>query len=169
MVKISKNRRKKYLINKKFQIKLILYFEMLVIIGNIISGLLLYYFTSSESESKFFIAHMTSGNSWEVLMIQLNWFLIFAAALFSIGLYGVLARKNAIMILMGIELMLNAVNINLVAFWRYTNPAVVTGQVFAVIVFAVAAAEVAVGLALVISIFRRRDTIAADEINLMKW
>ena len=102
-------------------------------------------------------------------MIQLNWFLIFAAALFSIGLYGVLARKNAIMILMGIELMLNAVNINLVAFWRYTNPAVVTGQVFAVIVFAVAAAEVAVGLALVISIFRRRDTIAADEINLMKW
>lgn len=102
-------------------------------------------------------------------MISLNWFLIFAAALFSIGLYGVLARKNAILILMGIELMLNAVNINLVAFWRYTNPALMTGQVFAVVVFAVAAAEVAVGLALVISIFRRRDTIAADEINLMKW
>jgi NADH-quinone oxidoreductase subunit K len=102
-------------------------------------------------------------------MIQLNWFLIFAAALFSIGLYGVLARKNAVMILMGIELMLNAVNINLVAFWRYTNPAVVTGQVFAVIVFAVAAAEVAVGLALVISLYRRRNTVAADEINLMKW
>jgi len=102
-------------------------------------------------------------------MISMNWFLIFAAALFSIGLYGVLARKNAIMILMGIELMLNAVNINLVTFWRYTNPVVVTGQVFAVIVFAVAAAEVAVGLALVISLYRRRRTIAADDINLMKW
>lgn len=102
-------------------------------------------------------------------MISMNWFLIFAAALFSIGLYGVLARKNAVMILMGIELMLNAVNINLVTFWRYTNPAIVTGQVFAVIVFAVAAAEVAVGLALVISLYRRRNTVAADEINLMKW
>ncbi|MFC1997248.1 NADH-quinone oxidoreductase subunit NuoK [Chloroflexota bacterium] len=102
-------------------------------------------------------------------MISMNWFLIFAAALFSIGLYGVLARKNAIMILMGIELMLNATNINLVTFWRYTDPLVVTGQVFAVIVFAVAAAEVAVGLALVISIYRRQHTVAADEINLMKW
>ena len=102
-------------------------------------------------------------------MISMNWFLIFAAALFSIGLYGVLARKNAIMILMGIELMLNAVNINLVTFWRYTDPGIVTGQVFAVIVFAVAAAEVAVGLALVISLYRRRNTVAADEINLMKW
>jgi len=102
-------------------------------------------------------------------MISMNWFLIFAAALFSIGLYAVLARKNAIMILMGIELMLNAVNINLVTFWRYTDPFVVTGQVFAVIVFAVAAAEVAVGLALVISVYRRRNTVVADEINLMKW
>ena len=102
-------------------------------------------------------------------MISMNWFLIFAAALFSIGLYGVLARKNAILILMGIELMLNAVNINLVTFWRYTDPVIVTGQVFAVIVFAVAAAEVAVGLALVISLYRRRRTVAADEIDLMKW
>jgi NADH-quinone oxidoreductase subunit K len=102
-------------------------------------------------------------------MISLSWYLIFAAALFSIGLYGVLARKNAIAILMGIELMLNAVNINLVAFWRYGNLAQITGQAFAVIVFAVAAAEVAVGLALVISLYRRRETVAADEINLMKW
>lgn len=102
-------------------------------------------------------------------MIPLSWLLIFAAALFSIGLYGVLARKNAIAILMGVELMLNAVNVNLVAFWRYNNPENMAGQVFAVIVFAVAAAEVAVGLALFISIYRRRDTIAADEIDLMKW
>jgi NADH:ubiquinone oxidoreductase subunit K len=102
-------------------------------------------------------------------MIPLSWYLIFAAAMFCIGLYGVLARKNAIAILMGIELMLNAVNVNLVAFWRYSSPGAMTGQVFAVIVFAVAAAEVAVGLALFISIYRRRDTIAADEIELMKW
>jgi NADH-quinone oxidoreductase subunit K len=102
-------------------------------------------------------------------MIPLSWLLIFAAALFCIGLYGVLARKNAIAVLMGVELMLNAVNVNLVAFWRYTNPENMAGQVFAVIVFAVAAAEVAVGLALFISIYRRRDTIAADEIDLMKW
>jgi NADH-quinone oxidoreductase subunit K len=102
-------------------------------------------------------------------MIPLSWYLIFAAGLFSIGLYGVLARKNAIAILMGIELMLNAVNINLVAFWRYRTPEEMAGQVFAVIVFAVAAAEVAVGLALFISLYRRRNTIAADEIDLMKW
>ena len=102
-------------------------------------------------------------------MISLNWFLIFAAALFSIGLYGVLSRKNAVAILMGIELMLNAVNINLVAFWRYRDPADVTGQVFAIIVFAVAAAEVAVGLALVISLYRQRNTVAADEIDMLKW
>lgn len=102
-------------------------------------------------------------------MIPLSWYLVLAAALFSLGLYGVLARKNAIAILMGVELMLNAVNINLVAFWRYLTPENVSGQAFAVMVFAVAAAEVAVGLALVISIYRRRKTVAADEINLMKW
>jgi len=102
-------------------------------------------------------------------MVSLSWYLIFAAALFSIGLYGVLARKNAIAILMGIELMLNAVNINLVAFWRYGDLANIAGQAFAVIVFAVAAAEVAVGLALVISLYRSRNTVVAEEIDLMKW
>jgi len=102
-------------------------------------------------------------------MIPLSWYLYLSAALFSIGLFGVLARRNAIAILLGIELMLNAVNINLVAFWRYGNPAQMAGQVFAIIVFAVAAAEVAVGLALVISVYRRRNTIVADELDLMKW
>lgn len=102
-------------------------------------------------------------------MIPLSWYLIFAAALFCIGIYGVLARKNAIAILMGVELMLNAVNINLVAFWRYCSPEILGGQVFAIIVFAVAAAEVAVGLALFISLYRRRNTIAAEEVDLMKW
>jgi NADH-quinone oxidoreductase subunit K len=102
-------------------------------------------------------------------MIPLSWFLIVSAALFSIGLYGVLARKNTIAILMSIELLLNAANINLVAFWRYLTPEQVTGQVFAVMVFAVAAAEVAVGLALVISVYRRRDSVSADEIDMLKW
>jgi NADH:ubiquinone oxidoreductase subunit K len=102
-------------------------------------------------------------------MIPLSWYLLLSAALFCIGLFGVLARKNAIAILMGIELMLNAVNINLVAFWRYRTPEMIAGQVFAVIVFAVAAAEVAVGLALIISIYRRRNTVVAEELSLLKF
>jgi NADH-quinone oxidoreductase subunit K len=102
-------------------------------------------------------------------MIPLSWYLIFGAALFCIGLYGALARRNALAILMGIELMLNAVNVNLIAFWRYRSPDVISGQAFALIVFAVAAAEAAVGLALIISIYRRRSTVAAEEIDMMKW
>lgn len=102
-------------------------------------------------------------------MIPLSWYLTLAAALFCIGLYGVLARKNAVAILMGIELMLNAVIINLVAFWHYLTPTTVSGQMFAVIVYVVAASEAAVGLALIISIYRRRNTVVAEEIDLMKW
>ena len=102
-------------------------------------------------------------------MIPLSWYLLLAAALFCIGLYGVLARKNAVAILMGIELMLNAVNINLVAFWHYLAPQVPAGQMFTIIVLSVAAAEAAVGLALIIAIYRRRNTVVAEEIDLMKW
>jgi NADH:ubiquinone oxidoreductase subunit K len=103
-------------------------------------------------------------------MVPLSWYLIFAALLFSIGLFGVLSRRNAVAILLGIELMLNSVNINLAAFWRYgQDVSQMTGQVFAIIVFAVAAAEVSVGLALVISVYRRHNTVVADDINMMKW
>jgi NADH-quinone oxidoreductase subunit K len=102
-------------------------------------------------------------------MIPISWYLLLAAALVSIGLFGVLARRNAVAILLGVELMLNAVNINLVAFWRYGTTAQLAGQVFSIIVFAVAAAEVAVGLALIISVYRRRKSVVADEIDLMKW
>lgn len=102
-------------------------------------------------------------------MIPLSWFLILSAGLFSVGVYGVLARRNAVGILMSIELMLNAVILNLVTFWRYRAPDEISGQVFAIVVFAVAAAEAAVGLALIISIYRRRSTVAADDINLLKW
>lgn len=102
-------------------------------------------------------------------MIPLSWYLMLAAGLFSIGLFGVLARRNAVAILLGVELMLNAVNINLVAFWRYGNVTSMAGQVFTIIVFAVAAAEVAVGLALVISVYRRRNTVVAEDLDLLKW
>ena len=102
-------------------------------------------------------------------MIPLSWYLTLAALLFCVGIFGVLARRNAVGILMGIELMLNAVNLNLVAFWRYLTPTMIAGQVFTLMVFAVAASEAAVGLALIISIYRRRATVVADDINLMKW
>lgn len=102
-------------------------------------------------------------------MIPLSWFLFVAAGLFAIGLFGVLSRKNVIAILMGVELMLNAVNINVVAFWRYLTPDDITGQMFAAMVFVVAAAEVAVGLALVIQVYRRRHSVSADEIDMLKW
>lgn len=102
-------------------------------------------------------------------MIPLYWWLIVAAALFCIGLYGVLSRRNAIGVLMGIELMLNAVNVNLVAFWRYITPQALTGQVFAIFVITVAAAEAAVGLAIIIAAYRRRDTVIVDELDIMRW
>lgn len=100
--------------------------------------------------------------------IPLSWFLLVGAGLFSIGLYGALARRNAVAVLMGVELLLNAVNINLIAFNRYIVPQQVTGQVFAIFVLAIAAAEAAVGLALIIAIYRSRDTINLDEIDLLK-
>ena len=102
-------------------------------------------------------------------MVPLSWYLIFSAALFSIGLFGVLSRRNLVPILLGIELMLNSVNVNLVAFWRYGDVTNITGQVFTIIVFAVAAAEVSVGLALVISVYRKRNTVIADEIDMLKF
>jgi NADH:ubiquinone oxidoreductase subunit K len=102
-------------------------------------------------------------------MVPLNWYLVLAAFLFSAGMYGVLARRNAIAALMGVELMLNAVNINLVAFWRYGgNVELLEGPIFAIFVIAVAAAEVAVGLALVISIYRGRRTVNLDELDTLK-
>lgn len=100
-------------------------------------------------------------------MIRLPLALLFSAALFSIGVYGVLARRNAVMVLMAIELMLNAVNVNLVAFSQYL--ADLAGQVFALFVIAVAAAEVGIGLAIVILVYRNRETINVDEVNLLKW
>ena len=100
-------------------------------------------------------------------MIRLPLVLTFAAVLFATGVYGVLARRNAVLVLMSIELMLNAVNVNLVAFSQHLQE--ITGQVFALFVIAVAAAEVGIGLAIVILIYRNRETINVDEVNLLKW
>ena len=105
-------------------------------------------------------------------MIPLPFYLLVAALLFCLGLFGALARRNAVAILMGIELMLNAVNINLVAFWRYVSPAKtmdLAGQVFALFVVTLAAAEAAIGLALIIAIYRSRDTVNVEDVDLMKW
>ena len=98
--------------------------------------------------------------------IHLPYVLAFSAVLFATGVYGVLARRNAVLVLMSIELMLNAVNINLVAFGAFRNT--VIGQVFALFVITVAATEVGVGLAIVILIFRNRASIDPDELDLMK-
>jgi NADH:ubiquinone oxidoreductase subunit K len=95
-------------------------------------------------------------------------FLILGAALFSIGVYGVMSRRNAVLVLLSLELMLAAVNINLVAFDRLQQDAVAGGQVFALFVVAVAAAEVGIGLAIVLLIFRNRRSANVDELDLMK-
>ncbi|MGH2788616.1 MAG: NADH-quinone oxidoreductase subunit NuoK [Actinomycetota bacterium] len=96
-----------------------------------------------------------------------SFFLVLAALIFSIGVYGVLARQNAVLVLLSIELMLNAVNINLVTFAALLEET--TGQIFALFVITVAAAEVGIGLAIVILIFRNRQSVAVDEMSLMKW
>jgi NADH:ubiquinone oxidoreductase subunit K len=102
-------------------------------------------------------------------MIPLWMYLLVAALLFGIGVFGALTRRNAIAILMCLELMLNAVNINMVAFSRYITPALLTGQIFAIFIIGIAAAEAALGLAIVLAIYRNRETINADEMDLMKW
>jgi NADH-quinone oxidoreductase subunit K len=100
-------------------------------------------------------------------MVPLTHYLIFSATLFSIGVLGVLIRRNAIVVFMCVEIMLNAVNISLIAFDRYLNQH--DGQIFSFMVICVAAAEVSVGLAIVIALFRNKATVNLDEINLMKW
>ena len=103
------------------------------------------------------------------MSIGLEHYLTLSAILFCIGLYGALTKSNAIVILMCIELMLNGVNIAMVAFSRYIVPLLLTGQVFAIFIMVVAAAEAAVGLAIIIAIYRSRETVDVGQIDLMKW
>ena len=102
-------------------------------------------------------------------MVPLAVYLVLSAVVFALGLYAVVTRRNGVAILMGIELMLNAANINLVAFNKYAAPGAVQGQIFALIVITLAACEAAVGLALVLAAYRSLETIHVDEINLMRW
>jgi len=101
--------------------------------------------------------------------LALEHYLLLSAVLFTIGLYGALTRRNAIIIFMCIELMLNAVNITMVAFSRYIVPTLLTGQVFAIFIIVVAAAEVAVGVAIVLAIYRGVQDIDITKVDLMKW
>ena len=105
------------------------------------------------------------------MSLGIEHYLILSAVLFSIGLYGALAKRNAVAILMCIEIMLNAVNIAMVAFSRYLVPDVVmlTGHVFAIFIMTVAAAEAAVGLAIIITIYRSRQSVDVEQMDLMKW
>ncbi len=96
-------------------------------------------------------------------------FLIAAAALFSMGIYGILVRRNAVMVLLSIELILNAVNINFVVFNQMLSDALLNGQIFAIFVITIAAAEVGIGLAIVLMLFRNRQTANINEFDLMKW
>lgn len=106
-------------------------------------------------------------------MVQLNAFLVLGAVVFAIGLFGALAKRNAVAILMGIEIMLNAVNVTMVgfSFFNTVKPysTYLTGQIFAIFIITVAAAEAAVALAMIISIYRKRSTVDVSEINMMKW
>ena len=101
--------------------------------------------------------------------VTLNHYLTFSAILFCMGLYGALSKRSAIAVMMCLELMANAVNINLIALARYVTPTAINGQFFAIFVMVVAAAEVGLGLAIVLSIYRQRSSIDVQKVNLLKW
>lgn len=104
-----------------------------------------------------------------MLPIPLSWWLTVSAALFALGVYAALSKRNAIGVLMGVELVLNAVNVNLVAFWRYIAPNNIEGQIFAIVVITVAAAEAAVGLAIVIAVYRQRHSATVEDLDILKY
>jgi NAD(P)H-quinone oxidoreductase subunit 4L len=103
------------------------------------------------------------------MTLTLTHFIVLSAALFAIGVFGCLTRRNAIGILMSLELIFNAVNINLVAVSRFVTPDEIQGQIFTLFIIAVAAAESVLGLAIILALYKKRATVNADEMNLMKW
>lgn len=128
--------------------------------------------TRSVGGHKGVIVTMTVLSSFIILTVHqpmLLRYLTFAALLFSMGLYGMVQSRNAVRVLLSIELMLNAVNINLIAFSRYVDPVALKGQLFVIFVLTVAAAEAAVGLAVVLAIYRSRQTVDMDKFTLLKW
>jgi NADH:ubiquinone oxidoreductase subunit K len=102
-------------------------------------------------------------------MITLLHYVVLGAALFAIGVFGVLTRRNAIGILMSLELIFNAVNINMVAFSKFFTPDAALGELFAIFIITVAAAESVLGLAIILAIYRKKSVINADEMNIMRW
>ncbi len=141
----------------------LLAFILIVVLGSIVALL--------GGQTSIIMAVGTVGSFFALTFNQhpLIQYLTLAAVLFSIGLYGMVVSRNAVRVLMSIELMLNAVNINLVAFARYVDPIQVKGQLFAIFVITVAAAEAAVGLAIVLSIYRNTATVDMERFNLLKW
>ncbi|NEO84871.1 MAG: NADH-quinone oxidoreductase subunit NuoK [Spirulina sp. SIO3F2] len=103
------------------------------------------------------------------MQLQLEYFLLLGAALFCIGIYGLVTSRNAVRVLMSVELLLNSVNLNFMGFSNYLDPDGIKGQVFAIFVITVAAAEAAVGLAIILAIYRNRDTVDMEQFNLLKW
>ena len=103
------------------------------------------------------------------MIMHLEFFLLLSAALFCIGIYGLVTSRNAVRVLMSIELLLNAVNLNLMGFSNFLDSSAIKGQVFTVFVITVAAAEAAVGLAIILAIYRNRQTIDMEQFNLLKW
>lgn len=141
----------------------LLAFLLIVVLGIVVAFL--------GGESSVVLAVGTVGSFFTLTLAQepLVRYLTLAAVLFAIGLYGMVVSRNAVRVLMSIELMLNAVNINLVAFARYVDPVEVKGQIFAIFILTVAAAEAAVGLAIVLAIYRNMSTVDMDRFNLLKW
>lgn len=141
----------------------LLAFILIVVLGSTVALL--------GGQTSIIMAVGTVGSFFALTLNQhpLIQYLTLAAVLFSIGLYGMVVSRNAVRVLMSIELMLNAVNINLVAFARYVDPIQVKGQLFAIFVITVAAAEAAVGLAIVLSIYRNTSTVDMERFNLLKW
>ncbi|MFA5866777.1 MAG: NADH-quinone oxidoreductase subunit NuoK [Actinomycetota bacterium] len=101
--------------------------------------------------------------------MPLSYFIALSATLLCIGIYGVLARRNAILVLLSVEIMLNSVNINLIAFSRYITPDTIVGQIYTIFAMAAGAAEIGIGLAVVLLIYRGRETVNVDEVNMLKW
>ncbi len=102
-------------------------------------------------------------------MVPLSYYVTFSAVLFSVGIYGVLARRNAILVLLSVEIMLNAVNINFIAFSRFVTPETIVGQVYTIFAMASGAAEIGIGLAIILLIYRGRETVNVDEVDILKW
>jgi NAD(P)H-quinone oxidoreductase subunit 4L len=143
--------------------------ELFVFIAVILLAVLAAVMPGSHRKSIISIATLAGFVALTFNQEMLVRYLTLAALLFVIGMYGMVTSRNAVRVLMSIELMLNAVNLNLVAFARYVDPVHVRGQIFAIFILTVAAAEAAVGLAIVLAIYRNNSTVDMEKFNLLKW